>query len=108
MGAGGVIGRRRLTSTVCSRSEEIRHRFVVDEVICGFGRTGHMSGRRPHLQPDIMTLAKALSAGDVPISANLVPQTLRDLLAQSDKLGIFARLHLLVTPGPAAALHWKR
>ena len=64
--------------------------FVADEVICGFGRTGNMFGTQTFdLKPDIITVAKALSAGYVPISANLVSNALYDvLLAQSDKLGI--------------------
>lgn len=44
--------------------------FVVDEVICGFGRTGRMFGSDTFgLVPDIMTMAKGLSAGYQPISA---------------------------------------
>jgi 4-aminobutyrate--pyruvate transaminase len=56
------------------------------------------------LQPDIMTLAKALSAGYVPISANLVSGRLYDiLLNQSDKLGIFGHGYTYSShPVPAA------
>jgi 4-aminobutyrate--pyruvate transaminase len=56
------------------------------------------------LKPDIMTLAKALSAGYVPISANLVSGKLYDiLLAQSDKLGIFGHGYTYSShPVPAA------
>jgi 4-aminobutyrate---pyruvate transaminase len=65
--------------------------FVVDEVICGFGRTGNMFGTQTFdLKPDIVTVAKALSGSYVPISANLVSNAIYDvLLRQSDKLGIF-------------------
>ncbi len=56
------------------------------------------------LQPDIMTCAKALSAGYLPISANLVSNRLYDvLLAQSDKLGIFGHGYTYSAhPVPAA------
>jgi len=92
MGAGGVIVP---PATYFDRIQPILKKyeilFVVDEVICGFGRTGNMFGAQTFdLRPDIMTLAKALSAGYQPISASLVTNQLYEtLLAQSDKLGIF-------------------
>ncbi len=106
MGAGGVIVP---PATYFDRVQPILKKydvlFVVDEVICGFGRTGNMFGSQTFdLQPDIMTLAKALSAGYVPISANLVSGKLYDiLLAQSDKLGIFGHGYTYSShPVPAA------
>jgi len=106
MGAGGVIVPPAtyfdLVQPILKKYEVL---FVVDEVICGFGRTGHMFGSQTfNLQPDIMTLAKALSAGYVPISANLVSGAVYDvLLAQSDKLGIFGHGYTYSShPVPAA------
>ncbi|HEX8013013.1 MAG TPA: aspartate aminotransferase family protein [Casimicrobiaceae bacterium] len=106
MGAGGVIVP---PATYFDRVQPILRKydifFVVDEVICGFGRTGNMFGTQTFdLQPDIMTLAKALSAGYQPISANLVTNALYDvLLAQSDKLGIFGHGYTYSShPVPAA------
>ena len=66
--------------------------FVVDEVICGFGRTGNMWGSQTFdLQPDMMTSAKALSAAMLPISALMVNERIyQAMLAESDKLGAFA------------------
>ena len=56
------------------------------------------------LTPDIMTVAKALSAGYMPISASLLTEALYDtLLAQSDKLGIFGHGYTYSShPVPAA------
>ncbi len=106
MGAGGVIVP---PATYFDRVQPILKKydilFVVDEVICGFGRTGHMFGAQAfNLQPDIITLAKALSAGYVPISANLVSGKVYEiLLAQSDKLGIFGHGYTYSShPVPAA------
>jgi 4-aminobutyrate--pyruvate transaminase len=106
MGAGGVIVP---PATYFERVQPILRKyeilFVVDEVICGFGRTGSMFGSQTFdLKPDIMTLAKALSAGYVPISASLVSGALYDiLLAQSDKLGIFGHGYTYSShPVPAA------
>lgn len=47
--------------------------LVADEVICGFGRTGNWFGSETFgIKPDLMTLAKGLSSGYLPISAVLV------------------------------------
>jgi putrescine aminotransferase len=44
--------------------------LVADEVICGFGRTGEWFGSQLyHIQPDLVTMAKGLSSGYMPISA---------------------------------------
>jgi 4-aminobutyrate--pyruvate transaminase len=106
MGAGGVIVP---PATYFDRIQPILKKyeilFVDDEVICGFGRTGNMFGAQTFdLKPDMMTLAKALSAGYQPISANLMTNALYDvLLAQSDKLGIFGHGYTYSAhPVPAA------
>ena len=47
--------------------------LVADEVVCGFGRTGRWFGsERFGIEPDIMTVAKGLSSGYVPIAAVLL------------------------------------
>ena len=47
--------------------------LIVDEVICGFGRTGKMFGCDTFkIEPDMMVIAKGLSSGYVPISAVLI------------------------------------
>ena len=106
MGAGGVIVP---PATYFDRIQPILRKyeilFVVDEVICGFGRTGSMFGTNTfNLQPDIMTMAKGLSAGYLPISATLVSGNLYDILMQqSDKLSIFGHGYTYSAhPVPAA------
>src|SRR5512144_1606211 len=106
MGAGGVIVP---PATYFERIQPLLRKydvlFVVDEVICGFGRTGNMFGSQTYsLTPDIMTLAKALTSGYLPMSANLVSNRLYDILvAQSDKLGIFGHGYTYSShPVPAA------
>ena len=66
--------------------------FIADEVICGFGRTGNMWGSQTFdLKPDMISCAKALSAGMQPISALMVNQRIFDaMLDESRKLGNFA------------------
>jgi len=106
MGAGGVIVP---PATYFDRIQLLLKKyeilFVVDEVISGFGRTGNMFGAQTFdLKADIMTLAKALSAGYQPISASLMTNALYEiLLAQSDKLGIFGHGYTYSAhPVPAA------
>ncbi|MGE0224562.1 MAG: aminotransferase [Acetobacteraceae bacterium] len=66
--------------------------FIADEVICGFGRTGNMWGSQTYdLKPDMISCAKALSAGMQPVSATLISQRIFDaMLDESRKLGNFA------------------
>ncbi len=47
--------------------------FIADEVMCGMGRTGTLFAiEQEAVAPDIMTIAKGLGAGYVPIAATLV------------------------------------
>jgi 4-aminobutyrate--pyruvate transaminase len=65
--------------------------LVVDEVICGFGRTGNMFGTETFdLQPDIITMAKQLSAAYQPIAAVMVNERLYSAIrSSSGKIGTF-------------------
>jgi 4-aminobutyrate--pyruvate transaminase len=65
--------------------------LIVDEVICGFGRTGNMFGTETFaLQPAMMTMAKQLSSGYLPISAVMVNEEIHAaLVEQSRKIGTF-------------------
>ena len=106
MGAGGVIVP---PATYFERIQPVlrKHRvlLIVDEVICGFGRTGNMFGSQTFaLEPDILTCAKALTGGYLPMSATLVSAPIYDVLvAQSDKFGIFGHGYTYSAhPVPAA------
>ena len=74
MGAGGVIVPPASyfpeIQRICKQYDIL---FVVDEVICGFGRTGTwFAAEQFDLRPDMMTLAKGLSSGYLPISAVMI------------------------------------
>ncbi len=92
MGAGGVIVP---PVTYFEKIQEVLKRydilFIVDEVICGFGRTGNFWGSQTfNLKPDMMTTAKALSSAYLPISALLVSEPIYQAMVQeSEKIGIF-------------------
>ena len=73
-GAGGVIvppeGYFEHIQDICRRHDIL---FIADEVISGFGRTGYwFASQRMNLSPDMMTMAKGLTSGYVPMSAVMV------------------------------------
>ncbi len=92
MGAGGVIVPPK---TYFEKIQAVLKKhdilFIADEVICGFGRTGNMFGSETfNLQPDMMTMAKALSSAYLPISAVLMNDKIFEVLSEnSDKIGTF-------------------
>ncbi|MEM0955959.1 MAG: aminotransferase [Pseudomonadota bacterium] len=91
-GAGGVVvpppGYFEKIQAVLSKYDIL---MWDDEVICGFGRTGSDFGATTFgIQPQMMTLAKALSSAYMPISAAVVTGEIYDaLVAPSDKVGVF-------------------
>ncbi|CAA7614531.1 Adenosylmethionine-8-amino-7-oxononanoate aminotransferase [Candidatus Terasakiella magnetica] len=92
MGAGGVIvppvGYFPKIQAVLDRYDIL---LVVDEVICGFGRTGQMFGSTTFaIRPDMMTVAKGLSSGYLPISALLVNERVYGpVVEESGRIGVF-------------------
>jgi adenosylmethionine-8-amino-7-oxononanoate aminotransferase len=55
--------------------------LVLDEVVTGYGRTGHWFGaQRYELDPDVIVTAKALTSGYVPMGAVLVHDRIVELL----------------------------
>jgi putrescine aminotransferase len=74
IGAGGVLlppdGYLDAVMRICREHDVL---FVADEVITGFGRLGEWFGSaRFGLDPDIVTVAKGLTSGYVPMGAVLV------------------------------------
>ena len=69
-------GYLRRVKEICERYDVV---FIADEVITGFGRTGRwFSVDHWDIEPDIMTMAKALTAGYVPLGATIVSDRIRD------------------------------
>ncbi|WP_343563621.1 aminotransferase [Kiloniella sp. b19] len=66
-------------------------KFLADEVVCGFGRTGNMWGSETWgLKPDMVSCAKALSAAFFPISALMFKDEMyADMMKNSDEVGVF-------------------
>lgn len=92
MGSGGVIvppaGYYQKVQKVLDKYDIL---FVADEVICGFGRLGHMFGTQAFdLKPDMIIVAKALSSGYQPVSALLVNEKVFAAISdESSRLGVF-------------------
>jgi len=93
MGAGGVIVP---PATYFEKVQAVLKQhdvlLIADEVICGFGRTGRMFGSETFgLQPDIVTMAKAITSGYLPLSATVISEEIyRACVGQSEKHGVFA------------------
>ncbi len=92
MGSGGVIVPPK---TYFEKIQKVLRKydvlFVADEVICGFGRLGDMFGTTTYnLKPDLISIAKGLSSGYLPISAVLISEPIwQACLQESSKLGVF-------------------
>jgi|TARA_A100001011_G_scaffold101896_1_gene107340 putrescine aminotransferase len=81
-GAGGVI---IPPDSYWPRVQEICKQYdillVVDEVICGFGRTGEWFGSDTYnIKPDIITMAKGISSGYIPLSGIMVGDRVTETL----------------------------
>ncbi len=76
MGTGGVLvppaGYFPAIQAVLDKYDVL---MIADEVICGFGRLGAAFGCHKYgIRPDIMTMAKGLSSGYLPISASVISE----------------------------------
>jgi len=92
MGAGGVLlppkGYWEKVNAILAKYDI---RFIADEVICGFGRTGNWFGTTTFgMKPDSISMAKAITSAYFPLSALTVEEDLyQAMLDESRKLGTF-------------------
>lgn len=82
-GSGGVLvpppGWVKAIRDLCAELDIL---FVADEVITGFGRTGPLFACEDEdIVPDLMTVAKGLTSGYVPMGAVLMSQKVYDVIA---------------------------
>jgi len=92
MGAGGVlIPPERYFEKIQPVLRRHDVLLVADEVICGFGRLGRWFGsQRYGIAPDLVTIAKGLTSGYVPMSACLISARIYDVLREaSPRVGPF-------------------
>ncbi len=81
-GAGGVIippdSYWPEIKRICNERDIL---LIMDEVICGFGRTGNWFGCETYdLEPDLMTFAKAVTNGYIPLGGVMVGDKVADVL----------------------------
>jgi L-2,4-diaminobutyrate transaminase len=58
--------------------------LIADEVITGFGRTGHWFGTGLYgLKPDMLTLAKGITSAYFPLSASVISERIWDVLRKA-------------------------
>jgi putrescine aminotransferase len=81
-GAGGVIvppdSYWPEVQRICSERDIL---LIADEVICGFGRTGKWFGSETYgIEPDLMTFAKAVTNGYMPLGGVMVSDKITDVL----------------------------
>jgi len=84
LGAGGVIvppsGYHQRTHEVCKKHDVL---YVSDEVVTAFGRLGHWFASEDvfGITPDIITCAKGLSSGYLPLGATIYSQEIHDVIS---------------------------
>ena len=88
-GSGGVIvpprGWLKAMRDACRRLDIL---FVADEVITAFGRTGPMFAcETEDVEPDLMTIAKGLTAGYAPMGAVLISDAVYQGIADGSRQG---------------------
>jgi adenosylmethionine-8-amino-7-oxononanoate aminotransferase len=84
-----VPGYFRRVRDICDRYGIL---LVLDEVMCGMGRTGTLHAcEQEGIVPDLMAIAKGLGGGYMPIGALLVRDTIYDTIAKGS--GAFEHSH---------------
>lgn len=107
LASGGVIippdGYHQRALEICQKYDVL---YVSDEVVTGFGRLGHWFSSKEvfGLQPDIITCAKGLTSGYIPMGATIISDRLISKLAtQCEESTLFS--HGFTYSGhPAAAV----
>lgn len=85
-GAGGVIVPPEnywpLIRKICDKYGVL---LIADEVVTGFGRTGHMFGTRLWgVKADLWCLAKGISNGYIPLGATAISEKVAEVFANGD------------------------
>ncbi|MEZ5925352.1 MAG: aminotransferase [Hyphomicrobiaceae bacterium] len=82
MGTGGVLlppkGYFEALQPILKKHDIL---FIADEVITGFGRTGHwFATGGMNLEPDVVTLAKGITSAHFPVSASVISEKIWNVL----------------------------
>ena len=111
---GGVItppeGYWETVQEICRKYDLL---LIIDEVVCGVGRTGVWFGYQNYgVQPDIVTMAKGVASGYAAISCTVTTERVFEMFKEdaADPLDYFRDISTFggCTAGPAAALENMR
>ena len=100
--AGAVIATPRYFSRIREICDRYGIHLILDEVMCGTGRTGSMMAyQQEHVIPDIVTIAKGMAAGYQPIGALLCRAEIIDTIRSNS--GFFQHGHTFMGHATAVA-----
>ncbi|MBB23959.1 MAG: aspartate aminotransferase family protein [Geminicoccus sp.] len=111
---GGVItppeGYWERVQEICKQYEIL---LIIDEVVCGLGRTGTWFGYQQFgIEPDMVTMAKGVASGYAAISCTVTTEAVFDMFKDraDDPMSYFRDISTFggCTGGPAAALENMR
>jgi len=76
---------------ICRRHNVL---LIIDEVICGFGRSGMNFGHHNYgIEPDIVTMAKGLTSGYLPLSATAVKRSVYEAFQSEESYAHFRHIN---------------
>jgi len=90
--SGGVVvpppGYHRRTREICKRHDIL---YISDEVVTGFGRLGHWFASEDvfGILPDIITCAKGLTSGYLPLGACIISDAIMERISGPDENDVF-------------------
>lgn len=80
-----------MVRSICDKYDVL---LIVDEVICGFGRSGMPFGHQNYeVRPDIVTMAKGLTSAYSPLSATAVSAELYDSFKEQEATSHFRHIN---------------
>lgn len=103
---GGILvppdGYVEEVARICERNGVL---LIMDEVICGFGRTGKKFGHQHYgIKPDIVTMAKGITSAYLPLSATAVKRELFEAFTGTEEYDHFRHVNTFGGNATACAL----
>lgn len=107
-GGGVIVPPEKYMSEVKSACDRHGTLLIADEVICGFGRTGKAFGFMNYdVKPDIITMAKGLTSGYLPLSATAVRREIYEAFTGTETYEFFRHVNTFGGNPAACALALK-
>ena len=107
-GGGVIVPPDKYMEGVKAVCEKHGALLIVDEVICGFGRTGKPFGFMNYgVQPDVITMAKGITSAYLPLSATAVRKEIYDVFKGTEEYDYFRHINTFGGNPAACALALK-